>query len=932
MSLQALAAELAKHGRFGDSMLIHVAPAEVAGLAALAGGSLPINPKTGLPEAFFFLPFLAGLFGAAAPAAAAAAPAAGATAGLGALGGGIAAGMEAATAALPAAASAAVPTAAEIATAAAPVAAETAAAGVASALPTAASTALPAVAETAAAVPALSAPASAAGIPALAAPGAGALPMAGGAPALAAPTGPGSLAASATSPLFPSASTAATVGGPTAAGQAAGGLGSLGGMMSMDKMLPLALLGSQFMGGGGGGGGKKKKDISDEKFEGGEPTFPGEDYEPGIDAEWRYFEPLNFAHGGMVPGYADGGMIANGPMVAQKPSSPPVANRPMVANTGPAIANRPAVAQRPAPMRDPGPRPMGDAVAPGFNLNAPRKPDVMNLPRIDAPVSPTGLPNQPSAVEPMLPPAGGISATGLPALMSEVAQKPMGMKPDVMLPPAGGISPTGLPEIMAPPMPSSRGISPTGMPEVMAPPQPQSRLGEVISQRPPMANPARPMMNWESYLQQFFGGGNMRTGYAKGGMVTKCYADGGMVTPGMEQMPAGGLADLAAPINMPTGPNAAGGVPMEIPTSPLPSKQIGSPFGQTEEGGSDDELIAQTVEAIRGNHPDPQGILLAFIKTFGEDALKDLVARVRSGAPQGETLQSDGRSDSVPALIDGVTPAALSEGEYVIPADVVSGLGRGSTDSGARKLDAMVGQVRMASGGMVPGVLTPTMPKFADGGAVPGILNPARLDGPSSSPTMDSGSSGEAGPSADIPPGSPGPAPVGVATTPTMTSMPPGGIPMLLPSQGAAVPDPGVGAPQGFAGGGIVTLAKAGLPPPPPPRGGGMRPAPSAPVWTLPPRGGGSGGSPFSGLTALKAMPPPVMPAPVVSRPMSPPPPPSDQGTGNFWDDLIAQPSWRERIEQDPEGFSRYWKHKYGQYSKLGPVARMRMRHGGGSR
>jgi len=57
-------------GRYGDSMLVHMSPREVAGLQALAmrhGGSLTINPKTGMPEAFFLSALLPMLAGAAAP-------------------------------------------------------------------------------------------------------------------------------------------------------------------------------------------------------------------------------------------------------------------------------------------------------------------------------------------------------------------------------------------------------------------------------------------------------------------------------------------------------------------------------------------------------------------------------------------------------------------------------------------------------------------------------------------------------------------------------------------------------------------------------------------------------------------------------------------------------------------------------------------------
>jgi hypothetical protein len=59
----------------------------------------------------------------------------------------------------------------------------------------------------------------------------------------------------------------------------------------------------------------------------------------------------------------------------------------------------------------------------------------------------------------------------------------------------------------------------------------------------------------------------------------------------------------------------------------------------------------------------------------------------------------NGQSDSIPANIEGGPQAALSDGEYVVPADVVSALGSGSTDAGSRELDAMMGRVRQAAHG-----------------------------------------------------------------------------------------------------------------------------------------------------------------------------------------------------------------------------------------
>jgi hypothetical protein len=66
--------EMAKYGRYGDSMLVHMHPAEVAGIASLVPGGLTKNPVTGQPEAFAFLaPMLLGAAGVSlSPLAAAA--------------------------------------------------------------------------------------------------------------------------------------------------------------------------------------------------------------------------------------------------------------------------------------------------------------------------------------------------------------------------------------------------------------------------------------------------------------------------------------------------------------------------------------------------------------------------------------------------------------------------------------------------------------------------------------------------------------------------------------------------------------------------------------------------------------------------------------------------------------------------------------------
>jgi hypothetical protein len=59
----------------------------------------------------------------------------------------------------------------------------------------------------------------------------------------------------------------------------------------------------------------------------------------------------------------------------------------------------------------------------------------------------------------------------------------------------------------------------------------------------------------------------------------------------------------------------------------------------------------------------------------------------------------DGMSDSIPANIGGKQPARLADGEFVVPADVVSHLGNGSTDAGAKRLYSMMDNIRRARTG-----------------------------------------------------------------------------------------------------------------------------------------------------------------------------------------------------------------------------------------
>jgi hypothetical protein len=59
----------------------------------------------------------------------------------------------------------------------------------------------------------------------------------------------------------------------------------------------------------------------------------------------------------------------------------------------------------------------------------------------------------------------------------------------------------------------------------------------------------------------------------------------------------------------------------------------------------------------------------------------------------------DGMSDSIPATIEGKQPARLADGEFVVPADVVSHIGNGSSKAGSQRLYSMLDKVRKARTG-----------------------------------------------------------------------------------------------------------------------------------------------------------------------------------------------------------------------------------------
>jgi len=86
---------------------------------------------------------------------------------------------------------------------------------------------------------------------------------------------------------------------------------------------------------------------------------------------------------------------------------------------------------------------------------------------------------------------------------------------------------------------------------------------------------------------------------------------------------------------------------------------------------------------------------------YGLGRLQQLADGGVAGYAKGGYLDGpgDGMSDSIPATIEGKQQARLADGEFVIPADVVSHLGNGSTKAGSKRLYAMLDNVRKARTG-----------------------------------------------------------------------------------------------------------------------------------------------------------------------------------------------------------------------------------------
>jgi len=190
-------------------------------------------------------------------------------------------------------------------------------------------------------------------------------------------------------------------------------------------------------------------------------------------------------------------------------------------------------------------------------------------------------------------------------------------------------------------------------------------------------------------------------------------ADGGMAGTGMGQQDSGfSMADMARAQTLSNVPS-----PKHNPlanfivsqASPNVYRQIAQvatnpAVQQAVLGGSQNYSLADSLPLLQASNPSIAAMYAPSSapvegKAQGGIAGYSLGGYAAGGNPRLLKGPGDGMSDDIPATIGNRQPARLADGEFVVPADVVSHLGNGSTDAGAKHLYRMMDKVRKARTG-----------------------------------------------------------------------------------------------------------------------------------------------------------------------------------------------------------------------------------------
>jgi hypothetical protein len=177
------------------------------------------------------------------------------------------------------------------------------------------------------------------------------------------------------------------------------------------------------------------------------------------------------------------------------------------------------------------------------------------------------------------------------------------------------------------------------------------------------------------------------------------------------------MSDAYAPVvtqpQQPQAPVEPGGIASTLGMNPFvaPGAVNMAEGGKLEpEEQKAQQIVQDAMDAIRGEGEDPEGALNTYLAYYGKEALQDLYKRMSGEGEEEDSAEGEeeyappegmikgpgnGMDDMATArMAHGGQKVLLSNDEFIIPADVVSGLGDGSSEAGARKLYAMMDRVR----------------------------------------------------------------------------------------------------------------------------------------------------------------------------------------------------------------------------------------------
>jgi hypothetical protein len=280
----------------------------------------------------------------------------------------------------------------------------------------------------------------------------------------------------------------------------------------------------------------------------------------------------------------------------------------------------------------------------------------------------------------------------------------------------GGVAPPAMPAQATPAQPAAPAYTPPSIPAYQ-PPEQQLGLGSFYSMMDQQL--AGPQAFGGSGGQRFYGGGTVQAvaqpqqegdykyDYDPQTMQFTQTATptvkpsvtgliGKVLTPAFAQMTGqtmGSTPAFAQMTNQPiTGAKVSGGIaPPAMPAQPAAAQPVYTPPPVPAYQTPEQQL------GLESFYPMMERRLAALGAAQGYAAGGD-VYNLGGYSDGGRLLKGpgDGVSDSIPAVIGQRQPARLADGEFVVPARIVSELGNGSTEAGARKLYAMMDRVQKA--------------------------------------------------------------------------------------------------------------------------------------------------------------------------------------------------------------------------------------------